>query len=91
MTPAEIVREERKRLVRIAESHGTEVAMAAIGYRKPALLATHRCKLCGASWRLNPPTKVQPEGSWSLVSKSCGKCCDNVAMGEQIERLPEPR
>lgn len=29
-----------------------------------------------------------PTNSWHLVSKTCGKCCDNVAMGDQIEALP---
>lgn len=52
------------------------------------LAPTHRCRVCGARWRLNPPSKVQPDGSWSLVGETCGKCCDNEPMGEQIERLP---
>jgi hypothetical protein len=56
----------------------------------PAPEATHRCKVCDARWRLNPPTKVQPDGSWSLVSSFAGpKCCDNKAMGDQIEALPK--
>lgn len=57
-------------------------------------VATHRCKVCGALWRLNPgqPSKYPPthpfhDGTWTLVSATCGKCCDNVPMGEQIERL----
>jgi hypothetical protein len=49
---------------------------------------THRCNVCGALWILNPPSEVQ-RGSWSLWSKACGKCCDNVAMGEQIEPITE--
>jgi hypothetical protein len=50
--------------------------------------ATHRCKVCGAHWRLNGPTKVQPGGSWSLVYPfQAGKCCDNVAMASQIEAI----
>lgn len=54
----------------------------------PAPEATHRCKICHARWRLNPPTKEQPEGSWSLVYPSRAYiCCDNVAMGDQIEEL----
>jgi hypothetical protein len=53
--------------------------------------ATHRCKVCGALWRLNDPTEVQPEGSWSLASEACGRCCDNVAMGDQIEPIERQR
>lgn len=41
---------------------------------------THRCKTCGAFW-------VEFMDSWSLFSGSCGWCCDNVAMGDQIEKL----
>lgn len=52
---------------------------------------THRCKACGALWTMNPPSAVQPEGSWSLWSKRCGTCCDNVPMGEQIEPITEYR
>lgn len=65
-----------------------------------ALPATHRCKVCGALWRLNPALAPEATGmpatyplhfeTWSLVSASCGKCCDNVAMGEQIEALGGP-
>lgn len=51
--------------------------------------ALHRCKICGALWKLNLPSDVQPEGSWSLVSPTCGKCCDNVAMGVQIEPVKD--
>jgi hypothetical protein len=60
--------------------------------------ATHRCKVCGALWRLckGEPDKYRDlpadyplsHDSWSLVSPTCGKCCDNVAMGDQIEYLP---
>ena len=43
--------------------------------------ATHRCKACSALW-------VQHlDGSWSLCSDTCGKCCDNMAMGDQIEAI----
>lgn len=34
---------------------------------------------CGCFWRLNPPSEVQPDGSWSLYDaeqKSC-EVCDN--------------
>lgn len=54
--------------------------------------ATHRCKICGALWRLWQPgeAKAGDDGSWSLISPTCGKCCDNVAMGDQIEALAAP-
>jgi hypothetical protein len=45
--------------------------------RKP----THRCKVCGAMW-------IDWGDSWSLFGRRCGQCCDNVAMGDQIEALP---
>lgn len=48
--------------------------------RKP----THRCKLCGALW-------IDWGDSWSLFSLYCGPCCDNAAMGDQIEALPTIR
>lgn len=49
----------------------------------------HRCKECGAFWRLNDPTDVQPDGSWSLwdAEQKPGQCCDNEAMGSQIEQV----
>lgn len=47
--------------------------------------ATHRCKVCGALWWEGD---VPPVGlSWSLRSQTCGRCCDNGLMGEQIEPL----
>lgn len=48
--------------------------------------ARHRCTVCGCLWRLQPPTDVQPGGSWSLwdAAQKPGTCCDNVAMGSQI-------
>lgn len=59
--------------------------------------ATHRCKVCGALWRLWQPgeARLGDKGSWSCAlpapgrdwSYRCGSCCDNVAMGDQIERL----
>ena len=50
---------------------------------------THRCKVCGALWILYPTgDRYTPDGSWSLCSRECGPCCDNVAMGDQIEALP---
>jgi hypothetical protein len=45
---------------------------------------THRCKVCGALWFR------WPAGTWSLRSPTCGPCCDNAQMGEQIEALPAP-
>lgn len=48
--------------------------------------ATHRCQECGAYWRLNQPLCTRDTGlkpgyplhrpSWTLISKTCGKCCD---------------
>jgi hypothetical protein len=49
---------------------------------------THRCKVCGALWVKLPPT---PLGGWSLWSRSCGPCCDNAEMGEQIEPISDFR
>ena len=40
---------------------------------------TYRCTKCGTLWKLNPPTEVLPDGSWSLAEfpSTAGKCCDN--------------
>jgi hypothetical protein len=65
-------------------------ARAALASASPAPTKpdpTHRCKVCGALWILNPPSAVQPDGSWSLWSVRCGPCCDNATMGEQIEPI----
>jgi hypothetical protein len=43
--------------------------------------ATHKCKVCGARWR------QFTDKSWSLCSDKAGPCCDNVAMGDQIEPI----
>lgn len=55
---------------------------------------THRCKVCGALWTLwaaqpgkYPIDHPLHEASWSLFSLHCGQCCDNVAMGDQIEPI----
>lgn len=56
---------------------------------------THRCKVCGALWTLNPadPVKYPPphpfaQETWSCKSpEKMGECCNNVAMGDQIEPL----
>lgn len=39
----------------------------------------HRCPECGCRWRLNPPSDVFPNGSWSLYdgTQKPGPCCDN--------------
>jgi hypothetical protein len=47
-------------------------------------IATHYCRDCGALWRELPPDRAFPDGSWTLVSNACGKCCDNAPMGSQI-------
>jgi len=51
-------------------------------------IPTHRCKVCGAYWKLwekCPDTLL--ENTWNLVSPTCGPCCDNAVMGDQIEPL----
>jgi hypothetical protein len=51
-------------------------------------IPTHRCKVCGCFWILWQ-FKSEP-ASWSLgTNEKCGPCCDNVAMGDQIETLAE--
>jgi hypothetical protein len=64
---------------------------------------THYCLICGALWSLNAalsPEEHQEkhcsnqncpllQESWSLISSSCGKCCDNVPMENQIESLKD--
>lgn len=63
--------------------------------------ATHTCVVCGALWRLNQPLSTRDTGmkpgyplhraSWTLVSKTCGTCCDNEPMdGPNIVALPIP-
>lgn len=48
----------------------------------PITAEIHRCRECGTLWRR------WQDGSWSLIeNKPAGKCCDNVAMGAQIEQL----
>jgi len=50
---------------------------------------SHKCKICGAYWRLWLKEEVpySENDSWSLLSTSCGSCCDNVPMRGQIEPL----
>jgi hypothetical protein len=49
-------------------------------------MPSHKCKVCGALWRFwraddFPSIK---DDCWTLCSNTCGQCCDNVAMEEQI-------
>lgn len=57
----------------------------------PEYRIKHRCMVCGCLWSLNPPSDVQPDGSWSLwdADQKPGKCCNNEAMGDQIERVDQ--
>lgn len=63
---------------------------------------THRCKICGALWRLNPAMTTEEHRRTHCRSPYCpllretwschtldvmGKCCDMAAMGEQIEPI----
>ncbi len=47
---------------------------------QPERSPTHRCKICGAFW-------MRWSEAWSLCSRECGPCCDNVEMGDQIVPL----
>lgn len=77
---------------------GQSIAACTCTVRTSADPPTHRCKICGALWRLNPADPKYPaphpfsQPSWTWVRardspEHLGKCCDNVAMGDQIERL----
>lgn len=54
---------------------------------------THRCKVCGALWRLWEPSPEltaagQPDGSWSVLTpNSMRSCCDSGNMDEVTEPL----
>lgn len=50
-------------------------------------LELHRCRGCGTRWLLWPD--AIHGGGWNLLDKwqRPGSCCDNVAMGDQIEHL----
>jgi hypothetical protein len=50
-------------------------------------LGLHRCKVCGTAWLLWP--QAVHGGGWNLLDKyqRPGACCDNAAMGDQIEHL----
>jgi hypothetical protein len=75
--------EEIARLERLVRSLGFDQAAY---HRMPS----HRCMVCGAFWRLYADP-LGAGGSWSLRSPTCGPCCDNVAMGEQIVCLTDPK
>lgn len=47
----------------------------------------HRCKVCGTRWLLWPD--ALHGGGWNLLDKyqRPGACCNNAAMGDQIEHL----
>lgn len=49
-------------------------------------MPSHKCVVCGAMWRYWRAGDLASikEDSWSLQSNTCGQCCDNVPMGEQI-------
>lgn len=56
--------------------------------RAALFLSLHRCKVCNTRWLMWPD--VAPGGAcWNLLDglQVPGACCDNVAMGEQIEHL----
>lgn len=57
--------------------------MSEITYRIQDVIPTHKCKVCGALWRYNE----EGAGSWTLRSPTCGSCCDNALMGDQIEPI----
>lgn len=48
---------------------------------------THHCKVCGALWRFwrAEETNGAYRDSWCMSSASCGECCDQAVMAEQIE------
>lgn len=50
-------------------------------------LGLYRCKICGTRWLLWPD--AIHGGGWNMLDKwqRPGSCCDNMAMGEQIEHL----
>lgn len=53
-------------------------------------LELHRCIICGTRWLLWPAgVGGTKDASWNLLDKYSkpGSCCDNVALGNQIEHL----
>lgn len=59
----------------------------ALEEQEGAMLKLYRCKACGTRWLLWPD-EIHG-GGWNLLDhqQRPGTCCDNVAMGEQIEHL----
>lgn len=59
----------------------------ALEEQEGAMLKLYRCKACGTRWLLWPD-EIHG-GGWNLLDhqQRPGACCDNVAMGEQIEHL----
>lgn len=55
---------------------------------------THKCTICGALWKYWPKEESNLGcASWQLRSSTCGKCCDNAPMGDQIvplDAVPTP-
>lgn len=53
---------------------------------KQQIVPSHKCTVCGALWRYWPlrDTIRSEQDTWSLRSPTCGHCCDNAPMGEQI-------
>ena len=51
------------------------------------VLSLHRCIVCGTRWLLWPDEGQGP--IWNLLDgqQRPGSCCDNAAMGDQIEHL----
>lgn len=51
------------------------------------VLQLHRCTVCGTRWLLWPDSIHG--GGWNLLDahQRPGSCCDNAAMGRQIEHL----
>lgn len=47
----------------------------------------YRCRDCGALWREYPPSKAQPDGSWSLwdTRQRSGPCCEGPDFLAKIE------
>lgn len=55
-----------------------------------AVLSLHRCTICDTRWLLWPSgTGGATDATWNLLDQYAkpGSCCDNVAMGDQIEHL----
>ena len=57
---------------------------ALAGAAGSALPPTHKCRVCGALWRVNLQRDTAEDEYWNLCSESCHPCCDNAAIGEQL-------